>query len=209
MYTRTRLHTVESAGLEVIFLFVLPIVLLCFHIVPISDRIYILLIFSVFIYAVIKKEGWTEKDIGLTFENINKKMFKAYFIATGLVFLSLISLAQYFHLPPTHHWWTNSNFLFLFVVVSFFQEFAFRGFLMPLLQKVFPSMFAVVLVNSLLFAGMHAIYPMPMFGLPFAFLAGIFFSTLYHKYPNLILISIAHSILNFVVVWYGIFVIPH
>ena len=207
-HRRTRMRTAEIAGLQILFLFVLPITLLYFHIIPIETRIFVLLIFSVFIFAVIRREGWTEKDVGLVF-HASKKTIKMYALATSLAFVTVVAIAQYRGLAPTHHWWTKPHFLYLFLVVSFFQEFAFRGFLMPLLKRVFPHVGTIILVNALLFAGMHGIYPIPMFGVPFAFVAGLFFATLYHKYPNLILISITHAILNFVVVWYGIFTMHH
>lgn len=196
----------EQASLQVVFLFIVPIALLYFHILPISSRVPVLLVFSLLMYGTIHKEGWTLRDVGLV-GTVKKHALKMYFLATSLALCGIIILSQYMGRTHVHHWWTKPHFLFLFIVVSFFQEFAFRGFLMPLLQKIFPDMLTVVLLNALLFAGMHAIYPFPMIGLPLAFLGGIFFAVLYHKYPNLILVTISHSILNFTMVWYGFFTV--
>ena len=200
-------RTIEVASLEIIFFFVVPIALLYFHILPVSSRIYVLLMFSMLIYGVIKKQKWTDAELGLTLKNIRKSIVP-YTIATLSALVVIIVVARKYFFHPASHWWTQPHFLFLFIVVSFFQEFAFRGFLMPLLKKVFPDTFTIVLVNALLFSGMHAIYTFPYIGLPFAFLGGLFFAMLYHKYPNLILVSISHSILNFAVVWFGLFTIP-
>jgi membrane protease YdiL (CAAX protease family) len=199
-----RLKSIEIASLEIIFFFVLPITLLYFKIIPIESRMHILLIFSVIIYGIIKKQCWTNEDLGLTTKNL-VRYIPVYTLATAAAFVAIMLFAQSLGLHATHHWWTKPHFLFLFIVVSFFQEFTFRGFLMPLLKKVFPDSFTIITVNALLFSGMHAIYPFPHIGLPFAFVGGLFFAILYHKYPNLILISISHSILNFVVVFFGLF----
>ncbi len=207
MIRRTHIRSVEAASLEVIFFFVVPITLLYFHIIPVEYRLFMLLIFSMLIYGVIKKQGWTNEDVGLTMTNFKKYSFP-YAIATLIALAVIIFFAKTFDVGHISKWWANSHFIFLFIVVSFFQEFAFRGFLMPLLKKIFPDSFTIITVNALLFAGMHAIFPFPYIGLPIAFLGGIFFAVLYHKYPNLILISICHSILNFAVCFFGLFMFP-
>lgn len=208
IHRRTRLHSVEVASLQVLFFFVLPITLLYFHIIPLGWRVPVLLVFSLLIYGVIKKEGWTNRDMGLTLTNF-KEAFPTYLTATAVASIVVIVFAHMLHMTPVSDWWTKPHFLYLFLVVSFFQEFAFRGFLMPILGRVFPDAFTIVLVNALLFSGMHAIYPIPAVGLPFSFVAGLFFATLYRRYPNLLLVSACHAILNFMVVWYGFFTIPH
>lgn len=197
----------EIATAEVVFFFVVPIVLLYFRIIPVAGRIPVLLIFSVLIYGVIRKEGWSERDLGLSGKTF-KKGLPVYILATVFALIGVVVLSNIFGFVPLAHIWTKAHFLFLFLVVSFFQEFAFRGFLLPVLARIFPDSFTVILVNALLFAFMHAIYPFPLIGLPFAFVGGIFFATLYHKYPNLLLVSLCHSVLNFVAVWHGFFVIP-
>jgi membrane protease YdiL (CAAX protease family) len=121
----------------------------------------------------------------------------------------IILVANTFHLTPPFLWWMNRKLLALFVFVSVFQEFAFRGFLIPVLGKIFHRNFAIVLINAVLFAGMHSIYSFPIIALPVAFVGGLVFAGLYIKYPNLILISIMHCILNFVAVGYGFFAIAH
>ena len=198
--------SIEIARLEIIFFFVLPITLLYFHIIPISSRLYVLLIFSLLIYGIIKKQHWTNEDLGLTTKNL-KEYLPPYIIATTIAFVAIVTVVRHLGYHHVDHWWTQPHFLYLFAVVSFFQEFTFRGFLMPLLKKVFPDSFTIITVNALLFAGMHSIYPFPYIGLPFAFIAGLFFAIMYHKFPNLILVSVSHAILNFLVVWFGFFTI--
>lgn len=194
----------EIATLQVCFFFVLPVVLLYFQIIPLEGRIPVLLIFSVLIYGVIKKEGWTARDLGLSMPTTGRTL-AVYTIVTAVALVAIVYFARLLGMPPTEHWWVRPHFLFLFLVVSFFQEFAFRGFLMPVLKKIFPDVLTIILVNALLFAGMHAIYPFPEIGLPFSFAGGVFFAYLYHKKPNLVLITLSHAVLNFAAVWYGFF----
>ncbi len=205
-YRRTRLMSSETAVLDLLFLFVAPIVLLYFHIIPDTWRVFVLMLVSVMLYGIMHKEGWTAKDLGLT-TSFKKRELETYVFATILALAVTVILAYVFNFHGTAHWWTKPHFLFLFLVVSFFQEFAFRGFLIPLLSRVFPDVFTVIVVNALLFAGMHAIYSFPAFGLPYAFLGGLLFAGLYYKYPNLILVTISHSVLNFVAVWFGVFAV--
>ena len=115
-------RTIEVASLEIIFFFVVPIALLYFGILPISSRIYVLLIFSMLIYGVIRKQKWTDEELGLTFKNI-KKGIVPYAIATLAALAIIIVVAKRYFFHPASHWWTQPHFLFLFVVVSFFQEF--------------------------------------------------------------------------------------
>ncbi len=194
----------ELAIARVMLFFVLPIVLLYFGIVPIEGRMLMLLVFSVLIYGSIKNDGWVASDLGLTRKTI-KSMWKPYTVATLIALVLVVVFAESLGMSGTERWWVNPHFLFLFLFVSVFQEFAFRGFLMPILSQIFPDGLTIVIINSLLFAGMHAIYPFPHIGLPFSFVAGIFFASLYRRYPNLILVSLSHAVLNFAVVWYGFF----
>lgn len=196
----------EVATLEVVFFFVLPIVLLYFHIIPIGSRIFVLIVFSMLIYGVIRKEGWTARDLGLSGKTF-KKALPTYTLATLVALVAVVLLAKQVHFVQQTGIFQKAHFLFIFIIVSFFQEFAFRGFLLPVLGRIFPNTFTVIIVNALLFAFMHAIYPFPIVGLPFAFVAGLFFAILYHKYPNLWLVSLSHSVLNFFAVWLGFFVI--
>ena len=205
---REDLRSKEIAVVQVLFFFVVPIVLLYFHIIPSSARMFVLLVFSLLIYGVIRKQGWTQSDVGITTSNI-RTAWPVYAIATIVAVCVVIVFSEYINMPKTPLWWTKPHFTFLFILVSFFQEFAFRGFLMPLLGKIFRDGMIVIVVNAALFALMHAIYPLPHIGLPLSFAGGLFFAGLYRKYPNLLLVTISHSVLNFLLVWYGFFTIAH
>jgi membrane protease YdiL (CAAX protease family) len=200
----SRMQGSELAIVQVFFLFVTPIALLYFHIVPIEARIPMLLVFSLWMYGIVKKEKWTERDFGLSLKTITPAL-PAYITATGIALVAIMYMAVVRNMPPASHWWTKPHFLFLFLVVSFFQEFAFRGFLMPVLHRITKDALSIILINATLFAFMHAIYPFPTVALPLAFAGGLFFAGMYYRYPNLILVSLSHAILNFAAVWYGFF----
>lgn len=63
-------------------------------------------------------------------------------------------------------------------------------------------------MNALLFAFLHVLYSHPLTNVPFGFLAGIGFATMYVLYPNVMLIAASHGILNFAAVLYSFFSFP-
>jgi membrane protease YdiL (CAAX protease family) len=85
------------------------------------------------------------------------------------------------------------------------QEIAYRGFLFPKLKELTNSWLVIIFVNTILFTILHAIYPMPGLMLPVAFISGLALAVMYRFYPNLILISLSHAILNFIAVLHGFF----
>jgi membrane protease YdiL (CAAX protease family) len=85
------------------------------------------------------------------------------------------------------------------------QEIAYRGFLFPKLQELSQKWWVVIGANTVLFTFLHIIYPIPGIMLPVAFFSGLALSIMYRYYPNLILISLAHAVLNFIAVLHGFF----
>ena len=64
---------------------------------------------------------------------------------------------------------------------------------------------SVIILNTLLFTLIHIIYPMPEIMIPVAVISGFAFALMYRYFPNLILISLSHAVLNFVAILYGFF----
>ena len=81
-------------------------------------------------------------------------------------------------------------------LLSFLQELCFRGYLVKKLELVFDSVGLRILVNALLFAWMHVIYPDPLFSMAITFLAGLGFAAMYVAYPNMWLVAASHAVLN-------------
>lgn len=185
------------AFLQITALFALPVFFLLAGMIPLQARFLVLAGVAATAIAVIVKERWTFHQLGLRLDNLRSGLVPYLvftLIGTGIIIL----VARLLRLPQIPAWWTLPHFQFWFLPISILQEFLFRGFLIPKLRIVFRSPTAVVLVNAALFAFMHSIFPQPLLLLPFAFITGIAFAWMYLRFPNLILISIVHAILNVV-----------
>lgn len=191
---------------QIFLIFVLPVLLIYFGILPVSWRMIVLAFGSLLIYGIIRKEEWTFEEMGLHSHNYKKSIpFYASFTALGILILFFIH--HEINYPDiTSRIFFIKTFAF-FVPISFFQEFAFRSFLIPRLQILYKNKFTIVLFNALLFTLIHIIYPNLGIGLPLAFCSGIYFAWMYMKYPNLVLVSISHAALNITAVLLGFFTI--
>lgn len=189
---------------QIFLIFILPVLLLYFKILPIGWRAILFVISSLFIYGIIRHEHWTHEDMGVRHDNFKKALpFYLFFTVLGIVLLFLIHYKIDMQNIGTKMFYLKT-FIF-FLPSSFFQEFAFRSFLMPRLREVYKNVYCVILLNAVLFTLVHIIYPKLGIGLPLAFISGIFFAWLYFKHPNLILISISHALLNLTAVLLGFF----
>ena len=192
--------------MQIFLIFVLPVMLLYFGVLPTSWRIVALALSALLIYGIITREHWTHEEMGVHTNNFKKSLpFYAVFTVLGLVALFLIEHRM--NMPDIE----TRNYLIrtwiFFVPISFFQEFAFRAFLIPRLKELYKNIYVIIFINAILFTLMHIIYPNLGIGLPIAFVSGLFFAWLYMKHPNLLLITISHSILNITAVLLGFFAI--
>ena len=201
---KAKIHERHMAMYQVFLVFILPIALLYSNIIGKDWRILMLLFLTVVIYGIIRREGWHQESLGVHLHNF-WKCAGPYALFTVIGVGLLLLLAWYLGYQTLTEFWKSPHFLFLFLPISFFQEFAYRGFLMPLLGKIFKKDNTIIIVNALLFSFLHIIYPHPEIMLPVAFVGGVAFAWIYRKYPNLLAVSIAHSILNYVAVLLGFF----
>lgn len=191
--------------LQIFIIFVLPIALLYFKVVSTDWRFFFVLVGSLFIYGITRHEKWTLRELGIRTDNFRKGILP-YFIFTVLGVMVIYATDLIFKLPiPDTKEFYFRTFAF-FVPLSFMQEWAFRSFLIPRLQLIYNSQTKIILLNSLLFTFIHVIYPSVSVGIPLSFLGGVFFAWIYLKYPNFLLISISHSILNITALLLGFFV---
>lgn len=192
--------------IQIILVFIAPVLLLQYSITPISFRTLVLVgVVSLLVY-ILYKEQWTPKMLGYI-SRASKREALAYTIFT---IVGVIAIAQFGELignEEVTRWWTHPHFLYLFIIVSVFQEVAYRGFLIPALGKLSRSPFFIVILNASLFAFLHIIFPNLSIGLPLAFIGGIGFALMYMRYPNLPMIMVSHAVLNFCAVLYGFFTI--
>lgn len=198
-------HRKFLAYAQIALIYVIPIVLFYYRILPEGLRMIALGVMCLFIYGIMRREHLDHSHIGLAVPI--KKHFKPYLLWTLTAALFIIGYSLVFDFTPSATWWINPHFWFPFLLVSFFQEFAYRGFLPILLKRITRSPLIEIFLNAFLFTLLHVLFPHLFIALPLAFLGGLFFSTLYHFYPDLVLVSVSHAILNFIAVMFGFFVL--
>lgn len=195
----------ELVLVQIVFLYIIPVLLLYFGLISDNLRVVMLLAVVLFLFGIVKHANWTYSDLGITRDFMKDIFPYSIFTIGGVGFL--IWLSQVVPHEPFLEWWESAKFLILFIPISVLQEILFRGILMNFLRKAFTSPIFIIALNAAVFAFMHVIYLNSTFVLPFTFIAGIGFAWMYYQYKNLILISISHTILNFVAVALGFFVI--
>jgi membrane protease YdiL (CAAX protease family) len=189
----------------IFYLFVLPVILLYFNVIHENLRVILLIIVAMLLIGIVRREKWTYEDAGLKKDFLID--FWPYLLFTVGSALFLFWLSKITPHEPMSDWWKNYRFLLLFIPISVLQEVAFRGILMNFMTRAFSNPIFIVSLNALIFAFMHVIYLNTIFVLPFTFIAGIGFAWIYLKYKNLILVSISHTVLNFIAVALGFFII--
>jgi membrane protease YdiL (CAAX protease family) len=150
-------------------------------------------------------EGLTLFDLGIRFDNF-KVSFLPYLFVTIFALFVIFIYTKKKKKKPRFTKGLKSHFLGMFLVVSIFQEFAYRAYLIPKLLSLTSSIFLVIVLNALLFVFLHSIFLEKKEITILLFFFGLIFASVYVFYPNLILASISHAILNFMVVLYGFFV---
>jgi membrane protease YdiL (CAAX protease family) len=195
----------EIVWIQILYLYIIPTLLLYFNVIPKDLRVLMLFAVAILLFGIVKHAKWSYFDIGVH-ENFMKDIIPYSLVTVGGV-LFLIWLAQIVPHEPFLNWWKNLRFLLLFIPISVLQEIVFRGILMNMLERAFRSPIFIIALNAGVFAFMHVIYLNSMFVLPMTFIAGIAFAWMYYKYKNLILISVSHTILNFVAMILGFFII--
>ncbi|MEX0932458.1 MAG: type II CAAX endopeptidase family protein [Parcubacteria group bacterium] len=191
-------------ALQISFVFIIPIALIYFGILPFEHRIIIIGTYSIFAVLLVVFQHWSPKRLGIRTDNL-REVLVPYIIFTLLSVAVLVVVAHLLEKRPIQGWYTHTHLLFLFLPSSITQEFLYRGFLMEELARLKLSILYVLVVNSILFTLLHVIYDQKAIILPLVFASGVGFAWMYHKYPNLIAISASHAILNLTAVIYTFF----
>ena len=189
---------------EIILLFLAPPLLVLFDIVRKNYRFYL---FGTMILAAIVIswfKHWPLQTLGINTRDLWNG-FWLYLVFTILSIIVIVCLASALNHQPIKRWWRHRHFVWGFIVLSVTQEFLYRAFLMPELRSTFHQVWLVIIINALLFAFIHIIYPDKLTNLSLSFLGGLCFAWLYYYYPNLLLASLSHSLLNFTVVYFNFF----
>ncbi len=145
---------------------------------------------------------WKFGDIGFHLKDF-KEAIPWYGLSTVLGILGLWLYSSVFHIPQTPI--DNETLVYYSVGGSIIQELLYRGYLMRLGRQLFGNGNLNIVVNVIVFVGMHIFYPEFAQKLWVLVPAGLVFTLLYKKYPNIYLISLVHILLNGVAVMLGIF----
>jgi len=185
-------------------LFLLPILLLYTGVIPMEYLRFVLFAFVLVTVWLVRREHWSLRELGIRKDNL-VKLIPAYAIFTAIGVIVIILAAKVMGIGTIDNWAGSSHLLFWFIPISVAQEFIFRGYYLTKLKSVYKSPIMAISLNVVVFAVMHIIYPNPLFTLLVGAISGLGFAMIYYYKPNLILISISHTILNFVAVYYCFF----
>lgn len=144
---------------------------------------------------------WDWHGLGFRFDNL-KESLGLYLKLTTLGILVLLTYAFVF---DTFTKVNISTLLFYSFWGAIAQELLYRAYLIKLGQDLFGEGKLNIVVNVIIFVGMHAFYPDFVRKLWVLVPAGILFTVAYREKPNIILVSSSHVILNFTAVMLGIF----
>lgn len=188
--------------LQILIFLVIPVVLLTLGIIPLDKRGIVLaaVFLGIIIVAIIEKIPL--KTLGIRTDNF-RKAFTPYSAFTLIGIFVLLGLGYFLNKEPLANWWTYSHLQWAFLPISVFQEFGYRAYFQTKLQKII-NPYIAILVMSTLYSGMHILWKDPLI-ISMTFGAGLGWGYLWYKYPNLYLIILSHSILNFLAIYLGFF----
>ena len=191
--------------IQIVSILILPVILVYFKIIPFKYRRHALAAISIVVILLCITEKITLKQLGIRTDNIVSGLIPyALFTILGVLILYIISKMT--ARQADENFYSNKKFIIIIVVGSIIQEFLYRGFLIPKLYAIFADNTAlIILVNVVLFTLVHIIYSNTRATIITIFIAGIFFSGVYLIYPNLILISLSHIVLNQAALRYNFF----
>lgn len=189
--------------LEIILIFILPVVVVWQVPFFYKHRSYIFTPIAVVAFYLILRDHSTLISLGLRFDNFNKA-FGPYLLLTVLGGLLIVLIAKLLDHKHLSMWWKHRHFQVGFILVSILQELLYRSYLIGKLSTIFDSVYLIILINSVIFSFIHIIYPHKIRNLTLSFVGGLAFASIYYYLPNLILISITHSVFNFLALLYGL-----
>ena len=198
---------VHNLILEVVVLFLLPVLLVYLRIIPLKYIFPTILSVFILVLMITLSKNINPLNLGIRLDNLAISAIP-YVLLTIFGSLLIYFLAKKLKKEPFKNCWKFYHFQFGFIFLALFQEFLYRSFLMHELKLMFSSFFLIVIIDAFLFSIMHVIFVDKKMAVSITFLAGLVFASVYYFYPNLLLITLSHAILNFVASYYNFFKIP-
>ena len=194
----------QIAFYRIVFIFLLPVMLFYSGLVEQRFAVPILMLLSILLIYIVYKSKYSMKDLGIE-TDYKLKTVLIYSAFTLIGFFGIVFFAKVLGYSPVTKWYTYAHFVFLFIPISFAQEFAYRSVLMKELSYIFDEDAQIILANAGIFTILHTMYPHPHIVLPLTMIGGLAFAALWKIKPNFLLIALAHAVLNFIAVYYDFF----
>lgn len=163
-------------------------------------RIYLCLVFMVYIGFMIRHFGYSRRQLGLVSANFPASLYQLLpltLLAIGLIVFTKIFFPTLLNFGV--HYDTYSQVflrLFVYVVISVpVQEIIFRSYIISRLEQFFLSSPLVILLSSLFFSALH--WPFGSFLFAFgSFLLGLLFALNFLRFRNLYSLLVIHSLIG-------------
>jgi membrane protease YdiL (CAAX protease family) len=168
----------------------------------------LLLTFATLSVCILKINGRSLSNHGVTLKNTKKSIVEALIFATP--FIIVCCLAKYIlTISPNTIYYGDSIIklpssymvifdILIYSVICYVQEFIARGTLQSILERILPTvglgLWSAILFSNFLFFLMHVHYSL-LFG-AFAFVFGIFWGYIYSRTRNLIGVSLHHAMIS-------------
>lgn len=183
-----------------VFVYIVPVLLLLFEIIPYEYRFYVLEVITVLLFIYAKLTKATFKQLGFRVDNFKESFIKLLPVTIGLSLTMLLVYALDASKPALYG--TLVFYIFYVFISSPSQEFIYRSFLFHLFSKIDLSKSQRILFSSLLYSFVHIIY-LDVATLVVTFLIGLYWGYHYDRFRNWYSVSLSHSILGAVSILLG------
>ena len=188
------------------FLLIVLLILPLFFLYSDLPHLYLkgVLLTAIFLFIVYLAvhDKFSAKNLGLRTDNFQAATIP-YFIFTLAGVNTCLILVKVLKKSPLPHWWTYSHLQWAFLPISAAQEFVYRVYFQSRLQAIIKPVWAI-LIMSVLYSVLHILWKDPLM-IFLTFLGGIGWGYLWYKYPNFYLLTLSHTVLNFIFILFGFF----
>lgn len=194
-----------NVAAEIILIFVVPVLVFYFELIPYGARLAALEIFFAFVVLLAMARKMNFRSLGFRMDTF--KASAKMLIPLTVVALVVLFVAYFSDFGTTYffkEWWKNIYFLYYLILGALTQEFGYRVFLLQRLRSISYNKTFLLLSNSLLFALLHSLHKDWLI-LAGTFLFGMYLTWVYMKHPNILSSTLAHGIVGATAIILGFF----